>query len=229
MDEIVALTKANNLLLVEDSAQALGSKFRGQFAGTFGSAGVFSFYPAKILGCFGDGGAVVTNEDEVAARVRLLRDHGRDEVGEVRMWGLNSRLDNLQAAILHFQFKDYQRIIDHRRLLAAAYTEHLGGLAELVLPPAPDADPDHYDVYQNYEIEAERRDALREYLKKCGIGTIIQWGGKAVHQFRDLGFNTALPATDRLFERCLTLPMNMVVTTDDVAYIAHHIRAFYGR
>src|SRR3954470_16928584 len=140
MDEIQEIADRHGLFIIEDSAQALGSKFKEQFAGTFGRAGVFSFYPAKILGCFGDGGAVVTNDDEIARKVLLLRDHGRDDAGEVVVWGFNSRLANLQAALLDLQFRDYSAIVDHRRALAAAYTEQLSDLSELDLPPAPDAD-----------------------------------------------------------------------------------------
>jgi len=227
MDRIQQVADKHNLYIVEDSAQALGSKFRGRFAGTFGRAGVFSFYPAKILGCFGDGGAVITNDDEIARKVLLLRDHGRDQNGEVVQWGFNSRLDNLQAALLDYQFRDYASIISHRRALAAAYGSQLSDLRELHLPPAPDADPDHFDVYQNYEIEADRRDELRAYLTDNGIGTIIQWGGKAVHQFRKLGLSAKLPQTERLFERCLMLPLNMMVTVEDVEYISGRIRTFY--
>jgi dTDP-4-amino-4,6-dideoxygalactose transaminase len=228
MDRITAIAERHGLFIVEDSAQALGSKFRGRFAGTFGRAGVFSFYPAKILGCFGDGGAVVTNDDAIAERVLLLRDHGRNSAGEVVRWGFNSRLDNLQAAILDLQLRDYADIIDHRRRLAAAYDDVLGSMQELRLPPAPDEDAAHFDVYQNYEIEADDRDGLRAHLSANGVGTIIQWGGKAVHQFAGLGYRVRLPNTERLFQRCLMLPMNMTVTLDDVEYIALQTRKFYG-
>jgi dTDP-4-amino-4,6-dideoxygalactose transaminase len=228
MDAIQAIADKHGLFILEDSAQALGSKFKGRFAGTFGRAAAYSFYPAKILGCFGDGGAVVTNDDAIAERVLLLRDHGRNEKGEVVMWGLNSRLDNLQAAILDLQFRDYDQIINHRRALAARYQEVLGDLEQVHLPPAPDAEPDHFDVYQNYEIEAENRDALRAYLTENEIGTILQWGGKAVHQFKELGFTRALPRTELLFQRCLMLPMNMMVTLDDAEYVGTRIRRFYG-
>jgi len=227
MDRIQEVAARYGLFILEDSAQALGSQFKGRFAGTFGRAGVFSFYPAKLLGCFGDGGAVVTNDDEIARKVLLLRDHGRDDTGEVVTWGFNSRLDNLQAAILDLQFRDYDVIITHRRELAAAYQEQLGDLGEVDLPPAPDADSDHFDVFQNYEIEADRRDELRRALAAQGIGTIIQWGGKAVHQFAALGLNRSLPRTDRLFERCLMLPMNMMVSLDDVGFVCSHVRRFY--
>ena len=143
------------------------------------------------------------------------------------MWGFNSRLDNLQAAILHAQFRDYDEIITRRRSIAALYDSLLSDLKELVLPPGPDADNDHFDVYQNYEIEAERRDELRNHLSERGIGTILQWGGTPVHQFKGLGFDVSLPATERFFERCLMLPMNMMVTDEEFRYIAATIRAFY--
>lgn len=227
MDAITAIAKRHRLFIIEDAAQALGARFKNRFAGTFGRAAAFSFYPAKLLGCFGDGGAVVTDDDEIAERVRLLRDHGRSEGGEVVQWGFNSRLDNLQAAILDLQLRDYESVIQHRRGLAAQYQEQLGDLSQLDLPPAPGAEPEHFDVFQNYEIEADRRDELRQYLQANGVGTIIQWGGKAIHQFRALGFSVTLECTERLFERCLMLPMNTMVTAEDVDYIAGIIRRFY--
>jgi dTDP-4-amino-4,6-dideoxygalactose transaminase len=227
MDAIERIAAKNNLLIIEDAAQALGSKFKGRFAGTFGVAAAFSFYPAKILGCFGDGGAVVTNDAEIARKITLLRDHGRNETGDVEMWGYNSRLDNLQAAILHLQFRDYDEIIDRRRSIARLYDSLLSDLSEVVLPPGPDSDDSHFDAFQNYEIEADRRDELRAYLGEMGIGTILQWGGTPVHSFKGLGFNVSLPATERFFERCLMLPMNMMVTDEEVRYIAATIRTFY--
>lgn len=227
MDRIGAIAARHGLFVLEDSAQALGSRFKGRCAGTFGKAGVFSFYPAKILGCFGDGGAVVTDDDAIAERVLLLRDHGRDATGAVVQWGFNSRLDNLQAAILDLQFRDYHEIIAHRRALAARYQEVLGEVPQVELPPAPDADPDHFDVYQNYEIETDDRDALRAHLTAAGIGTLLQWGGRAVHQWAGLGYTQSLPRTERLFARCLMLPMNLTVTLDDVEHIGQTIRRFH--
>lgn len=229
MDAITVIAEQHNLTIIEDAAQGLGSKFKGKFAGTFGVAGTFSFYPAKILGCFGDGGALVTDDDEVARLTKLYRDHGRNaQTGEVEQWGINSRLDNLQAAILDFQFKDYQTIIDRRRAIASLYQQELGGVKQLTLPPAPGSDPDHYDTFQNYEIEADCRDELKAFLKDRGIGTLIQWGGKAVHQFHALGFKVSLPNTERMFQRCLMIPMNLTVSNDDARYVAGAIREFYG-
>jgi dTDP-4-amino-4,6-dideoxygalactose transaminase len=156
MDALQAIADEHGLLIIEDAAQGLGSKYKGKDAGTFGLASAISFYPAKNLGCLGDGGAVVTNDDDMYHTLMLLRDHGRNEHGEVEMWGLNSRLDNLQAAILDYRLARYDNEeVARRRQIASMYQELLGDVKELVLAPAPDSDPDHFDIYQNYEIEAE--------------------------------------------------------------------------
>jgi len=228
MDALQKIADKYNLIIIEDAAQALGSKFKGQCAGTFGLAGVVSFYPAKTLGCFGDGGIVFTNDEEIYRKLSMIRDHGRDENGEIVMWGFNSRLDNIQAAILNYKLTYYDKEIVRRRELASLYKKLLRDVKEVVLPPGPDDDPDHFDIYQNYEIEAERRDELKKFLEKNGIGTIIQWGGKVVHQFEKLGFNVSLPFTERMISRSLLLPMNTSLSDEDVYYVANKIREFYG-
>ena len=227
MDALQKIADEHDLLIIEDAAQGLGSKYKGRCAGTFGAAGTFSFYPAKVLGCFGDGGAIVTNDDAVAEKVSLLRDHGRNEDGDIVEWGFNSRLDNLQAAILNFKLQTFPQAIERRREIARRYHASLSEIFDLVLPPDPDSDPNHYDVYQNYEIESSQRDSLRDHLKKDGIGTIIQWAGKAVHQFKDLNFNVSLPFTEKMFERCLMLPMNTSLSDEDIDYICASIHHFY--
>ena len=143
---------------------------------------------------------------------------------------MNSRLDNLQAAVLLTKLKIYPQEMERRRELARLYRDGLKDLEDLSLPPGPDHDPDHYDVYQNYEVESGRRDALRENLTANGVRTIIQWAGTPVHQFKDLGlpkFN--LPKTDHLFQRCFLLPMNTSLTDAEAGYICEVIRKFYGR
>ncbi len=136
MDPVMALAKEHGLHVIEDAAQALGSRFGDRFAGTFGTAGTFSFYPAKVLGCFGDGGGVVTNDDKIAEQVLLLRDHGRNADGEVIAWGTNSRLDNVQAAVLNFKLKTFPQDLERRRAIARIYDNGLRNVKELVLPPA---------------------------------------------------------------------------------------------
>ena len=228
MERIQAIADARQLLVVEDAAQALGSRFQNRSAGTFGAFGTFSFYPAKLLGCFGDGGAVVTNDDAIAREIKLLRDHGRDDSGRVVAWGLNSRLDNLQAAILNHKLKTFAGDLARRRAIAARYRIGLGGLSQLALPPAPDADPHHFDVYQNYELQAQNRDQLREHLHANGVRTLIQWGGTPVHQFTELGFSQQLPRTDAFFRSCLMLPMNTALSDAEVDTICALIEAFYA-
>jgi dTDP-4-amino-4,6-dideoxygalactose transaminase len=227
MDALGAIACRHGLLIVEDAAQALGARFRGRAAGTFGVGAAVSFFPAKLLGCLGDGGAVITNDGSVYHRMAQLRDHGRRADGEIVSWGLNSRLDNLQAAILDYRLRSLDRVIERRRAIARLYRRMLEGLAELVLPPGPDGDPDHFDVFQNYEIEAASRDELAAFLKSRGVGTLVPWGGKAVHQWDGLGFQARLPYTEGLFKRVLMLPMNPWLSDDDVEFVADAVLKFY--
>jgi len=228
MDALEKIATEHGLLIVEDAAQALGSRYKGRCAGSFGSAAAISFYPAKVLGCLGDGGAVVTGCTRVFEHASELCNFGHNSSGDVVRWGFNSRLDNLHAAILNLQFRKYGHVISTRRRLAALYTERLAEVAEIVLPPAPDSDPDHFDIYQNYEIEVERRNELKAYLEDRGIGTLIQWGGRAIHQLKILGFTHHLAYTDRLFTRMLMLPMNMSLNDYDLDYVCETIRGFFG-
>ena len=112
MDKIQDIATKNSLFIVEDAAQALGSKYKGQHAGTFGLASDISFFPAKVLGCLGDAGGVLVNDKELYHNIYQIHDHGRDTDGEVKRWGRNSRLDNIQAAILSFKLKSYQKVIE---------------------------------------------------------------------------------------------------------------------
>jgi len=229
MEPIMEIADKNKLFVVEDSAQALGSKFKGKFAGTFGQASCISFFPAKVLGCLGDAGAILCQDQATYDKCFQIRDHGRDQKGEVLCWGRNSRLDNLQAAILSYKLRDYENVIIRRREIASKYHEQLSSLEELTLPPSPDSDPDHFDVYQNYELVAEQRDDLKNHLFENGIGTLIQWGGMAIHHFNNLGFNQILPKTDAFFEGCIMLPMNMFISNDDIDYICASISDFYRK
>lgn len=232
MDEIIALAEANGLLVLEDSAQGLGARFKGKAAGTFGKFGTLSFYPAKLMGCFGDGGAVMTSDSDIAEKLSLLRDHGRNDNGDVVDWGTNSRLDNLQAAFLDFRLGTYDEDMKRRREIAGKYEAGFAG-NEMLFPPQGPSDGDHYDVYQNYELAAEDRDALRDWLAEKGVRTIVQWAGSPVHHFETLGFGKEkfddLDKTDWFFDRCLMLPMHMALTDEDVDYVIQQILDFYNR
>ena len=135
MDEIMKIAKEFNLIVLEDAAQGLGAQFTGRGVGTFDKGGTISFYPAKNLGSFGDAGAFVTNDRDMYDKVMLYRDHGRNDDGVFVMWGFNSRLDNLQAAILDFKLTYYADEITRRREIAQIYQNRLGHLNELDLPP----------------------------------------------------------------------------------------------
>lgn len=228
MDKLVKITERHNLILIEDSAQALGAKYKEKGAGTFGLAGNFSFYPAKLLGTFGDAGAVVTNDKKFARKVRMLRNHGRLEGTDINLWGLNCRIDNLHAAILDYKLKKLPGWIKRRREIAEMYDEGLSSIKELKLPPTPIDSNSHYDVFQNYELEAERRDALRTFLKEKSIEAPVQWGGKAVHQFAGLNLkNVKLPKVDQLFAKALMLPLYPELKSEQVEYVIEKIREFY--
>jgi dTDP-4-amino-4,6-dideoxygalactose transaminase len=226
MERLQAIADRHGLLIIEDAAQALGAKYKGRAAGTFGLAGTISFYPAKTLGSLGDGGAILTNDAAMFERMRCMRDHGRNADGEVVRWGLNSRLDNLQAAFLHHRLRGYDESIRRRREIASLYHSLLGDIPEVVLPPAP-CSHGRFDIFQNFEIEAEHRDELKSFLASRGVGTLIQWGGRMVHQFKSLQFGCSLPNSERLSTRMLMLPLNLSISNEDVAYVADGIRAFY--
>lgn len=229
MDAYRALAESHGLTLLEDSAQGLGSLYKGAMAGTFGLAGVYSFYPAKTLGAFGDAGACITNDEGCAETLLELRDHGRSpRTGEVVRWGRNSRMDNLQAALLLVKLQHLDEEIARRREIAARYCEGLGHLQALTLPPAPEErHADHFDVFQNFELEADGRDELREYLSNRGVATILQWGGKAVHEFEALSAGQDLPRTEQVMRRSFLLPMNTSVTDQEIEYICNQIERFY--
>lgn len=228
MDAIRDIADRHGLLIIEDAAQALGSRFENRCAGTFGLAGTISFYPAKTLGSLGDAGAILTNDSDLYEGMFRFRDHGRNRDGVVVGWGLNSRLDNLQAAVLDLKLKYYDEDVARRREIASVYQARLGDLPTLDLPPAPDADPRHFDVYQNYEIEAEQRDDLQQFLRDRGIGTLVQWGGKVVHQLEGLGFSQSLPRTEAVIARSLMLPMNPSLCDEDVECVCDAVREFYA-
>ena len=228
MPRLMAIARRRGVIVLEDSAQALGGAYKGQRGGSFGLAGCFSFYPAKLLGAYGDGGAVTTNDEELAGKIRSLRDHGRLPGGEISGWSFNCRLDNLQAALLDLKLPRLADWIARRRALAALYHQQLSGLSQLRLPPPPAEGP-YFDIFQNYEVEAADRDHLVERLKARGVEILIPWGGRGVHQFKTLGLtHHHLPRTDELFRGVLMLPLHVELDDKDVIYTANVIREFYG-
>lgn len=229
LDEISVLAAKRGLKVIEDNAQGLGAKLKGKSTGAFGDLSTLSFFPAKILGCYGDGGAVVTDSEEMSARVFELRNHGRDPAGEVVSWGYNSRLDNLQAAILNSKLPRLHSNILRRREIADIYISGLFDIQELTLPDGPSKTSEYFDSFQNFEIVAEKRDGLREHMKQNGIGTILPWAGKAVHHFGLPGIKVMdVSRTEDIFQGVLLLPMNQYMEELEIERIIDVIREFYG-
>ena len=229
MDKILEIAKKYSLFVIEDSAQALGATFKSKAAGTFDCGGCFSFYPAKTLGCLGDGGAIVLKNTEDYENARKIRDHGRCSHRGEFIWGRNSRLDNMQAAFLNHFLKTYNESIKKRRKLANIYHERLKNIKEVNLPPKPADNGDYFDIFQNYEITCDRRNELKDFLKTNGVGTLIQWGGMGIHQLSELGFNQYLPNVDKFFKNCIMLPMNQFLNDSDINYITNLIQEFYAK
>lgn len=227
MDKIMRLAKKYNLIVIEDAAQSLGAKFEGKMAGSFGLAGCFSFYPAKILGAFGDGGIVTTNNKNIAERTRLLRNHGQKTKTEIVCYGFTSRLHNLQAAVLNVKFKHLPKWIKRRRGIAQIYSKGLLDVPEIKIPPAPKADVRFFDVYQNYIIKAKKRDKLFNYLKENGVETLIK-DPIPLHFHAALGLSRfKLPHTERLAKEVISLPMYPELTDKQVEYVITRVRNFY--
>lgn len=223
LDAVVDIASSQGWLVIEDAAQAVGARLNGRAAGTWGIAGAFSFYPAKTLGAVGDAGAIVTTDAELAERLRMLRDHGRTDAGEVRSWGRNSRLDNLQAAVLLVQLQHYDTDVRRRRDIAARYLDELGGVSSLRLPELDSAG--RFDVCQNFEIEADDRDQLKLALSEKGIGTALPWGGKAITDFEGLKTTDATPRTSELLQSLLLLPLHQYMEDRDVDAVIEAVLA----
>ncbi len=205
----------------------MGAKFKGKTAGTFGLTGCFSFFPAKILGSFGDAGALVTNNLNIAEKIRLLRDHGQKTKTEILCYGWNSRLDNLQAAVLNVKFKHLPQWLNRRRKIAKIYNKGLAEILEIKLPPAPDSSEKHFDVYQNYVIRAERRDEFFSYLKGKGVETLIK---DPIPNHWQKGLNLSkfhLPNSEKLSKEVISLPLYPELTDRQIKYVIDCVRGFF--
>ena len=227
MKPLMEIADKHNLAVIEDSAQALGATYNHQNAGSIGLTGCFSFYPAKILGCAGDGGALVTNDDTIAATTRLLRDHGYARItGEIKLYGYNSRLDNVQAAMLNVKMKYLPLSIERRREIASMYQKGLENIGDITLPPKPVTDGEYFDVFQNYVIRTQKRDELFEYLKEKGIETLISWP-KPTHHHKNLGLDAfKLPKTEELSKMVISLPLFPEIRDENVQYVIETVNEF---
>jgi dTDP-4-amino-4,6-dideoxygalactose transaminase len=228
MKKLTKIADENNLIVIEDAAQALGASFDGKKAGSFGLTGCFSLYPAKVLGAAGDGGFLTTNAEKMNENIRLLRDHGQDrKTGEIFFYGFNSRLDNIQAAILNVKLKYLPKWIQRRREIAKIYQDCLSDISEVKLPPPPTNIGPFYDVYQNYVIRTKNRDELVKFLEKNSVETIVSWR-ISNHLHPALGLNRfKLPVTEQVSSEVVSLPMYPELSDEQVHYVIDVLHDFY--
>ena len=224
MDAIMDIAARRDLFVLEDAAQAHGAQYKGRLAGTVGHASGFSFYPTKNLGALGDGGAVTTNDDRIADNVRRLRNYGSTRKYHHDEVGFNSRLDEMQAAVLRVKLRSLTAENDRRRAAAALYRELLGGNDKIVLPLEADW---AQHVYHLFVVTTERRDDLMKHLKTAGCDSLIHYpitpGASAA--YADLAI-APQPVADRLAETALSLPIWPDITADQVRQVADAINAF---
>lgn len=227
MDRIMAISQKHKLAVVEDAAQALGATYRGQRAGSFGLAGCFSFYPFKSLGGLGDGGAVTTNDPDVARFATLVRFNGEDrQTGEFHHHGYTALLDNVQAAVLDVKLRHLPDWIEHRRKIADLYREGLRNVPGLRL--AHFDDDRYFDSYQNYVIRTTERDELRQYLKEQGVETLVHWS-RPMWDHKGLALeNPGLPETESICREVISLPMSAETTPEQVEITTGCIREFFA-
>jgi len=226
MDPILKICKKNNLFLIEDAAQAHGAEYKGRKLGTFGYIGCFSMFPAKVLGAYGDAGAVVTNNDKIGPLIAKLRDHGRITKYEHLIEGFNYRIDALQSAILNVKLRYLDQWIEARRNKAKIYNELLSGIVE-----TPKEENYAKHTYYMYVIRCKNRDDLQEFLKQNDIGTGIHYPIPLHLQpaLKYLGYKKRdFPEAEIVAEEILSIPMYPELSLQQINYIVEKIKEFYS-
>jgi dTDP-4-amino-4,6-dideoxygalactose transaminase len=222
MDAIGTFAQMHGLKIIEDCAQSHGAKLQGKMTGTFGDAGCFSFYPTKNLGAVGDAGAIITDDEALADRLRHLRNYGSKQKYVNRYLGLNSRLDEIQAALLRIKLRHLDKMTAHKRALAQVYFAHLPGWIE-----KPVHRDDEFDVFHIFGVRHARRDHLKEHLLNCGIKTEIHYPIPPHRQeaIRNI-IKGHFPVADELHATELSLPISNGHTIEDIHAVCSAIRDF---
>lgn len=227
MPQILKIAARKKLVVVEDACQSLGSSIRGKGAGSFGLTGCWSFYPFKILGGYGDGGAITTDDPDVATFVRRMRYNGEDrQTGEYHGHGFTCLLDNLQAAFLDVKLRHLPAWIVRRKEIAGRYRTALSEIPGLVLPHYARAGFDH--VYQNYVVRSARGNEFSEHLKRNGVEVLTQFR-KPYYKHEALRLvDRGFPETEALSREVCSLPMNVELADEEIDNVIETVRSFYG-
>ncbi|MFO0569251.1 MAG: DegT/DnrJ/EryC1/StrS family aminotransferase [Polyangiaceae bacterium] len=228
MPRVMEIAAHHKLVVIEDACQSLGSSINGKNAGAFGLTGCWSFYPFKILGGYGDGGAITTDDPEVAEWVGRMRYNGEDrQTGEYHGHGYTCLLDNLQAAFLDVKLRHLPNWILRRKHIAELYGQALSDLPDLLLPHYDRPGFDH--VYQNYTVRSKQGNDFSEHMKANGVEVLTQFR-KPYYKHEALKLeDRGFPETEALSREVCSLPMNAEITDDEVQYVIKTVRAFYGR
>jgi len=226
MPRIMEIAYKYNLAVIEDACQSLGSSIDGRKAGSWGLTGCWSFYPFKILGGYGDGGAITTNDSDVALFARRMRFNGEErETGEYHGHGFTCLLDNLQAAFLDIKLRHLPSWIRRRKQIAERYRKAFSEIPDLLLPHYNDPGFDH--VYQNYVVRSKQGDSFSDYLKKNGVEVLIQFR-KPYYKHENLKLkDRGFPETEALSREVCSLPMNVEIDDEQVEYVIKTVRSFY--
>lgn len=228
MDEINRIAVKHRLKVIEDAAQSQGAKYKGRLSGGLGDAAGHSFYPGKNLGALGDGGAITTNDDALADKLRMLRNYGSQIKYNNELKGFNSRLDELQAAFLRIKLKRLDQWNLQRKELAAIYQEGLKNIASLTLPSVPEfADP----VWHVYVVRTLQRDVLQEYLQAAGIDTVIHYPIPPHRQGAYAELNLpigSLPVSEKIHAEIISLPLDPYLSMEDAHHVVAAVRQFFS-
>lgn len=225
MDKITALCKKYDLKLIEDCAQSHGACYDGQMTGTFGEVGCFSFYPSKNLGAFGDAGAVVVKDKQLAEEFRVFRNYGSEKRYYNKVIGANSRLDELQAGLLRVRLRHLNELNEEKKMIADRYSKEIQN-SKILLPRIP---PKSTCVWHQYVIQCEERERLIKYLDEKEIGTLIHYPipPHLSEAYRYLGYSEGfLPVTEHLAQTVLSIPMYNGMTKEEQDYVIQALNEF---
>lgn len=223
--ELLALAKKYNLHIIEDACQAHGASFKSKLVGSFGTFGCFSFYPTKNLGAYGDGGAITTNSEELYKKCCSLRNYGQTNRYEHDIIGLNSRLDEMQATILRVKLKKLNSMLKKRNIIANTYLKNLAKVSQITLPQTR---KDATHAYHLFVIQAEKRDALLEFLKSHGVQALIHYPIPIHKQKCYQEFNSIkLERTEDMAKKILSLPVHPFMSKVETSEVCNLIKRFY--